>query len=421
MFRGTIRVPGDKSITHRALILAALAEGTSEVFGPLRSDDCRSTVNCLRRLGVQIAEFPDKTVVEGLGMTGLVSPEAPLDCGNSGTTMRLLAGVLAAQPFVSVLTGDDSLNTRPMGRIVEPLKQMGALIKGRQYDQFAPLVIRGGSLQGITYELPTASAQVKSAILLAGLNAEGETRLRGRIDSRDHSERMLAVFGADIDTTDEEIVLRPGHSLKAQTVHIPGDISSAAFFIAAAAAVPGSYLEVEDVGLNPTRTGFVDVLQAMGADIEVLYEHDLAGEPVGRIVVRGRELEGTVIDGKLIPRVIDELPILAVTASLARGTTLIRDAAELRVKETDRIKALAEELSKAGVTVEELPDGLSITGPARFHAAHLDSRCDHRIAMSLLVLAAVADAPITVENTDCVSISYPDFDETLRSLLGEVR
>ncbi|NLM38813.1 MAG: 3-phosphoshikimate 1-carboxyvinyltransferase, partial [Firmicutes bacterium] len=307
MFRGTIRVPGDKSITHRALILAALAEGTSEVFGPLRSDDCRSTVNCLRRLGVQIAEFPDKTVVEGLGMTGLVSPEAPLDCGNSGTTMRLLAGVLAAQPFVSVLTGDDSLNTRPMGRIVEPLKQMGALIKGRQYDQFAPLVIRGGSLQGITYELPTASAQVKSAILLAGLNAEGETRLRGRIDSRDHSERMLAVFGADIDTTDEEIVLRPGHSLKAQTVHIPGDISSAAFFIAAAAAVPGSYLEVEDVGLNPTRTGFVDVLQAMGADIEVLYEHDLAGEPVGRIVVRGRELEGTVIDGKLIPRVIDEL------------------------------------------------------------------------------------------------------------------
>ena len=420
MFNGQIRVPGDKSITHRALILAAMAEGTSEIIGPLRSDDCRSTIQCLRRLGVQIAELPNTTIVEGRGLRGFSAPEMPLDCGNAGTARRLLAGVRACQAFVRVLTGEDSLSIRPMRRIVEPLKEMGALIKGRKQDQFAPLVIRGGNLTGITYELQTASAQVKSALLLAGLSVQGETRLRGRIDSRDHTERMLAAFGADIASTEDEIVLRPGQTLKAQTVQIPGDISSAAFFIAAAAAVSGSYLEVESVGLNPTRTGFIDVLQAMGADIDVIQEDDFAGEPIGRIIVRGSKLQGTTISGKIIPRVIDELPILAVAAAFAQGKTVISDAVELRVKETDRIKALAEELGKIGVQIEELPDGLIIEGPTHFRAGQIDSRGDHRLAMSFLLCASAANAPLTVENTDCVSISYPGFEETLQSLLEEV-
>mgnify|MGYP000909098186 CR=1 FL=1 len=417
MFRGTITVPGDKSITHRALLIAAMADGTSEIINPLRSLDCESTVGCLRALGVEIEEHEGKTVVHGVGLEGLQPPAGVLDCGNSGTTMRLLAGVLAAQPFVSVLSGDDSLSARPMGRIVEPLRQMGALVKGRAGDQFAPLVIRGGRLQGITYALPVASAQVKSALLLAGLAAQGEQRLQGKIGSRDHTERMLEAFGAAVECTDEEIVLRPGNRLRPQIVEIPGDISAAAFFLAAAAAVPGAEVTVDRVGLNPTRTGFLQVLQEMGAELAVEERGCAGGEPWGSVSVRGAQLRGVTISGEIIPRLVDEIPALAVAAALAEGDTVIRDAAELRVKETDRIQALVEALGSVGVKIEALPDGLIITGPARWRAGTVDGRGDHRIAMALLTAAALSDEPISVLGTECVSISFPTFMEVLHTLV----
>lgn len=422
MIRGVIEVPGDKSITHRALILAALAQGTSEIKNPLRSLDCQQTVHCLRKLGVRIAEYPSTTVVEGVGVQGFREPDSPLDCGNSGTTMRLLAGVLATQPFLSVITGDNSLLSRPMNRIVEPLKQMGALIKGRDGDQYAPLAIRGGLLTGISYALPVASAQVKSALLLAGLGAQGELRLGGRIDSRDHTEQMMKAFGVDISHSDGSITLRPGNPLQGQTIDIPGDISSAAFFVAVAAAVPGSYVEVRNVGLNPTRTGFLDVLQEMGADIDVVVESDF-GEPQGRIIVRGRTLQGVIIGGSIIPRLIDELPVLAVTAALAQGTTVIKDAGELKVKETNRIRVLAEELGKLGVQVTEQPDGLIISGPTKWRSAVVDSHGDHRLAMALLACSAVVDEDIHVINTECIDVSFPGFQDILGGLCaaeGEV-
>ncbi|KLU38913.1 MAG: 3-phosphoshikimate 1-carboxyvinyltransferase [Peptococcaceae bacterium 1109] len=416
MLKGITTVPGDKSITHRALILAALAEGTSEIYNPLSSLDCLSTVNCLRALGVEIEEHPEKMVVHGVGLQGLQPPKEVLDCGNSGTTMRLLAGVLAAQPFLSVLSGDDSLTARPMGRVVEPLREMGALIKGRMDGQFAPLAVRGGSLKGITYALPVASAQVKSALLLAGLTARGEVRLTGKINSRDHTERMLAAFGADVARHGEEIVLRPGKILSARTVYVPGDLSSAAVFIAPAAAVPGAEVTIEDVGLNPTRTGFIDVLKEMGAEIEVVEKGVSGGEPWGSIAVRGRLLHGCTIQGEIIPRVIDEIPILAVAAAAAQGTTVIKDAAELRLKESDRLQALAEELGKVGADIKAQPDGLVITGPTRWRGGEVDSRGDHRIALALLMVAAISEEQISVKHGDSVNVSFPNFQDVLRAL-----
>lgn len=416
MLKGITTVPGDKSITHRALILAALAEGTSEIYNPLSSLDCLSTVNCLRALGVEIEEHPEKMVVHGVGLQGLQPPKEVLDCGNSGTTMRLLAGVLAAQPFLSVLSGDDSLTARPMGRVVEPLREMGALIKGRMDGQFAPLAVRGGSLKGITYALPVASAQVKSALLLAGLTARGEVRLTGKINSRDHTERMLAGFGADVARHGEEIVLRPGKILSARTVYVPGDLSSAAVFIAPAAAVPGAEVTIEDVGLNSTRTGFIDVLKEMGAEIEVVEKGVAGGEPWGSIVVRGRLLHGCTIQGEIIPRVIDEIPILAVAAAAAQGTTVIKDAAELRLKESDRLQALAEELGKVGADIKAQPDGLVITGPTRWRGGEVDSRGDHRIALALLMVAAISEEQISVKHGDSVNVSFPNFQDVLRAL-----
>jgi 3-phosphoshikimate 1-carboxyvinyltransferase len=416
MLKGITTVPGDKSITHRALILAALAEGTSEIYNPLSSLDCLSTVNCLRALGVEIEEHPEKMVVHGVGLQGLQPPKEVLDCGNSGTTMRLLAGVLAAQPFLSVLSGDDSLTARPMGRVVEPLREMGALIKGRMDGQFAPLAVRGGSLKGITYALPVASAQVKSALLLAGLTARGEVRLTGKINSRDHTERMLAAFGADVARHGEEIVLRPGKILSARTVYVPGDLSSAAVFIAPAAAVPGAEVTIEDVGLNSTRTGFIDVLKEMGAEIEVVEKGVAGGEPWGSIAVRGRLLHGCTIQGEIIPRVIDEIPILAVAAAAAQGTTVIKDAAELRLKESDRLQALAEELGKVGADIKAQPDGLVITGPTRWRGGEVDSRGDHRIALALLMVAAISEEQISVKHGDSVNVSFPNFQDVLRAL-----
>ncbi|MGI6150014.1 MAG: 3-phosphoshikimate 1-carboxyvinyltransferase [Firmicutes bacterium] len=421
MLKGVVSVPGDKSITHRALLLAALASGTSEIIGPLQSRDCQNTVSCLRALGIEIEEHPRRTIVHGVGLTGFRVPGTVLDCGNSGTTMRLLAGILAAQPFVSVLTGDESLLARPMDRIVQPLRQMGALIKGRMDGQFAPLVIRGGPLTALRYELPVASAQVKSALLLAGLAGRCEVRLQGKLNSRDHTERMLVSFGADLTEEHGTLVLSPVDCLTARAVQVPGDISSAAIFLAGAAGVPGAEVTVENVGLNPTRTGFIDVLRAMGAEVSVVETSTSGGEPCGSITVRGRELRGIAIAGEIIPRLIDEIPILAVTAAFAHGTTTIKDAAELRVKETDRIQALAAELSKVGVDITVQPDGLTITGPTTWRPGEVNSRGDHRIAMSLFIAAALSGESISVTDADCVDVSFPGFQEILTSIVGKGR
>lgn len=412
--RGRLRVPGDKSVSHRAIMLGALAEGVTRVRGFLEGEDTRATARVFERLGVRI-ETPDASerIVRGVGLRGLRPPAAPLDCGNAGTGMRLLAGVLAAQPFDSVLIGDASLSRRPMGRVIDPLSRMGALIEAEP-GGLPPLRIRGGrALRGIDYATPVASAQVKSALLLAGLYAQGETVVREPHPTRDYTERMLAAFGWPIEFAPGFARIAGGHRLRATEVDVPADFSSAAFFLVAGSVIPGSDLTLEAVGMNPRRTGLLDVLRAMGADIEDTNRREQGGEPVADLVVRHAPLHGIEVPVDRVPDMIDEFPALFVAAACAEGVTVVRGAAELRVKESDRIAVMAEGLRALGCEVEEAPDGARIVGtPLRGGAVH--SRGDHRIAMSFAIAAQRAAAPVRIDDVDNVATSFPGFDELAR-------
>jgi 3-phosphoshikimate 1-carboxyvinyltransferase len=422
---GRVRVPGDKSISHRSLLLGALAEGESHVRGFLPSGDCRSTMRCLRALGIEVDERDETTLaVRGRGLHGLRAAAEPLDCGRSGTTMRLMSGILAGQPFASVLSGDPQLCRRPMERIAGPLRQMGAQFETTE--GHAPLSIRGGHLHGVDYALPVASAQVKSALLLAALYAEGRTILHEPGPARDHTERMLAAQivphgGAHLEPltwSGGTLTLDPAGiaRLRPLDVVVPGDFSSAAFLLAAALLVPGSEVTVEGVGINPTRTGLLDVLHAMGARIDVRSERVQGGEPVADLVVRAGALRGTRVDGDLVVRMIDEFPVLAVVASQAQGETIVREAAELRVKETDRIATVVAELGKLGARIEPFADGFAVSGPVPLHGERVDSHGDHRLGMAVAVAGLVAEGPVVVERADCIADSFPGFAEILGSL-----
>ncbi len=411
--RGEIAVPGDKSISHRSIMLGSIAQGVTTVRGFLRGEDNISTLNAFRAMGVTVDDDGETLRIEGKGLHGLAEPSDLLDCGNSGTSMRLITGLLAGQRFFSVLTGDRYLRNRPMKRVIEPLGRMGASIFGRAGGDRAPLAIVGKPLTGIDYASPVASAQVKSAIMLAGLYASGETTVTEPHLSRDHSERMLGYFGADIEALPRGARVRGGRELEGRDITVPGDISSAAFFMVAALIVPGSELLIRGVGINPTRTGILDILTAMGGSIELIDRRDISGEPVADILVRSSRLRGIEIGGDLVPRAIDEFPALCVAASLAEGRTVVREARELRVKETDRIAAMAANLRKAGVDVVETDDGMEIEGRELLRGGEYDSFGDHRIAMSMLVAGLAADGEVTVSDVECIATSFPTFTELL--------
>nr|WP_297176007.1 3-phosphoshikimate 1-carboxyvinyltransferase [uncultured Agathobaculum sp.] len=414
--RGSITVPGDKSISHRAVMLGALASGTTHITGFLMGEDCLSTIDCFRKMGVDIEVTDGEVVVEGVGLHGLCAPEEALYTGNSGTTTRLLCGILAGQPFTVTVNGDASIQKRPMGRIIKPLREMGASIEGKN-DNFCPLTLYPSELHGIEYRLPVASAQLKSAILLAGLYAEGQTTVVEPTPSRDHTERMFRALGVEVETEGNVITLDPPEDLHAVDIAVPGDISSAAFFLVAGSIVPGSELTIRNVGVNPTRTGILDVLRDMGADITETNFRDEA-EPVCDLTVRYSKLRGVEIGGAIIPRLIDELPVLAVAAAYAEGETVIRDAQELKVKESNRIAAMVTELARAGVDVEETEDGMVIRGGRQPRGISFQTYKDHRIAMSLAVLGLAAHGDSRIADHEVVAISYPDFFRTLESLGG---
>ncbi|MFT5468957.1 MAG: 3-phosphoshikimate 1-carboxyvinyltransferase [Verrucomicrobiales bacterium] len=417
-------VPGDKSISHRAVMMAALANGPCEIEGFLPSADCLATVNAMRQLGVRINEIeegdngPTRLKVFGRGGE-FKQPTKPIDCGNSGTTMRLLTGMLAGQPtgFKAELTGDDSLKTRPMRRIIEPLTIMGARITAEGEGDTAPLIIRGAPLHPIDYQLPVASAQVKSAIMLAALSTKGKTTITEPVRSRDHTERMLNFFRVKNLRDEERITIWGGQTLESQDLKVPGDVSSAAFWVVAAAAMTGAHLAVRGIGLNQTRTGILKTLIRMGAQITEVIEETATGEPMGSIEVHGGRLKGTTIEGADIPNVIDELPVIAVAAALADGRTVIRDAKELRVKESDRINSTANNLRLMGVEVQEFFDGMEIRGVEEFKAARLQSHGDHRIAMAFAIAGLFADGETIVEDVECVDTSYPGFYDELKKVM----
>lgn len=410
--RGEITVPGDKSISHRSIILGSLAGGTTKVRGFLESEDCMNTIRAFRQMGVKIEQLsPGEYTIQGVGLDGLCEPENVIDVGNSGTGIRLISGVLAGQPFYSVITGDESIRRRPMARVAKPLREMGAGVYGREDGEKAPLTILGGNLHPIHYHSPVASAQVKSAILLAGLFADGETSVTEPTVSRNHTELMLRGFGADArsEGTTATVIGRP--HLDARNICVPGDISSAAYWIVAGLIIPDSEITIRNVGINPTRTGILDALAAMGADISIDNAHDEAGEPTADITARTSSLHGTEIRGNLIPRLIDEVPILAVAAAVASGDTVIADAAELRVKETDRVATVAAELAKFGAKIDERPDGMTVHGGAELRGAQCESHGDHRIAMSCAIAALAARGETIIHGTDCIGTSYPGFVE----------
>ncbi|MFQ5861014.1 MAG: 3-phosphoshikimate 1-carboxyvinyltransferase [Dehalococcoidia bacterium] len=414
---GTVAPPGDKSISHRALIFNALANGEARVSNLAPGGDCRSTLRCLRALGVRIEPAVEDgvVVVRGAHVHGLREPQDVLHAGNSGTTMRLLSGGLAGQPFLSVLTGDSSLRSRPMGRLIEPLRLMGAHISGRQGGTLPPLVIQGREIQGITYTLPVASAQVKSALLLAGLLARGDTVVIQPAVSRDHTERMLRAMGCSLEEDGLTVRIRPGQPA-ALDVEVPGDLSAAAFWLVAGAAHPQAKIRITDTGVNPTRCGVLEVLEAMGARVVVENHRLQGGEPVADLVVESSQLQGVEVRGPLIARVVDELPVLAVAACFARGTTVIRDAGELRVKESDRIATTVRELARLGAQVEELPDGMIIRGTGQLTGSRCRSHGDHRLAMALGVAAILARGETVIQGAQAASVSYPAFWEHLRQL-----
>lgn len=416
--QGRISLPGDKSISHRYGMLAAIAEGRSVLENYSTGADCASTLACMRSLGVPIDHTGSKVTVEGVGLNGLKAPTHPLDAGNSGSTIRMLSGILAGQFFTSQLTGDESLTQRPMKRIMTPLREMGARIEARE-GNFPPLRIEGGNLRAIHYDLPVASAQVKTAVLFAGMYAPGWTAVREPLPTRDHSEIALGGFGADVEVEGNEIRIQGRPTLTGLNLTVPGDISSAAFFIAAALLLPGSELTIEGIGLNPTRASLLDLLRGMGADIEILDRRDEHGEPVGDILVCGPEsaegasLNGGVIEGAMTAAVIDEIPMLAVLGAASVDGLIIRDAAELRVKETDRIATVADNLGRMGIAVEVEPDGLRIPGGQTFRPAELDSFGDHRIAMAFAVAALRASGESQLRNAGAASVSFPEFYDLL--------
>ena len=417
--------PGDKSISHRAVLLNSLASGSAHVSNFCEGDDRTAILGCLRALGVSIKRVnhtdgracTDCFYVRGRGPTGLREPDHVLNAGNSGTTMRLVTGLLATQPFFSVISGDRSLRSRPMDRIVRPLTMMGAAIMGRGQDALAPLAVRGGSLKGIEYPLPVASAQLKSALLIAGLYAKGRTTVIEPAPSRDHTERMLSAMGADVRSEDQSISVRRS-DLNAMDVRVPGDISGAAFWMVLAACHPNAKLRITRVGTNPSRTGIIDILREMGANMTIENIHEDAGEPSADLVVETSSLKGIEIGGDIIPRVIDEIPILALAASLAEGRTVIRDAHELRVKESDRIASTVEGLQRLGARIQERSDGMVVEGGARLSGARVDGYGDHRIAMTMGVAGAIASGQTTIRGADAASVSYPGFWDDLNRVTG---
>ena len=407
--RGELTVPGDKSISHRSVMFGSIAKGVTEITGFLQGADCLSTIGCFSAMGVEIRNSGKRVTVHGRGLRGLCQPGHMLDCGNSGTTTRLISGILSGQNFPVTLTGDASIRKRPMKRIMEPLQMMGAEITSIQGNGCAPLRIEGRPLQGIHYQSPVASAQVKSAVLLAGLYAEGKTKVTEPALSRNHTELMLRYFGAEVDSQETTASIRPAEELYGQKIHVPGDISSAAYFIAAGLLVPDAELLIRNVGINPTRDGILKVCQMMGADITLLNEDHSSAEPVADILVRSSGLKGCVIEGPLIPTLIDELPVIACLACFAQGETIIRDAAELKIKESNRIQVMAENLTAMGADVTETEDGMVIRGGRPLHGASIHCHMDHRIAMSFAVAALAAEGETVIQDSECVNISYPGF------------
>ncbi len=408
---GSIRVPGDKSISHRSVMLGAVARGVTKVEHFLPGEDCLSTISCFEKMGVTIDRDGENVIINGAGWDGLKEPKEILDVGNSGTTTRLLLGVLAGIPFHACLIGDESISKRPMKRVTEPLRMMGAKIDGREEGQYTPLTVRGGSLQGINFHSPVASAQVKSSILLAGLNSDGETTVSEPHQSRDHTERMLKAFGVRVDVQENTISVKGGQELRATSIYVPGDISSAAFFLVAGAIVPNSVLILENVGINPSRTGIIDVLQKMGATFSLQNIREKNFEPFADLHISTSNLQGIEISGELIPRLIDEIPIIALLATQAEGITVIKDASELKVKETNRIDTVVNELSKLGANIKATEDGMIINGKCNLKASNVSSHGDHRIGMMLAIASFIAEGNMSIEDTEAISVSYPSFFE----------
>ncbi|MBM7552471.1 3-phosphoshikimate 1-carboxyvinyltransferase [Thalassobacillus pellis] len=414
---GEITVPGDKSISHRSVIFASLASGTSTITNFLAGEDCLRTINVFRSLGVNIDQDGTKVSIKSDGVGRLKEAECPVYFGNSGTTARLVTGVLASLPLFTTCYGDPSLSNRPMDRVITPLSKMGANIQGRDNNRLLPIAISGKTLKGITYEMPVKSAQVKSAILLAGMLGEGETTVIEQVKTRDHTEQMLPRFGVGVEVEGLKITIKGGQRPHSADIAVPGDISSAAFFLVAAAVIPGSHITVKDVGLNETRTGIITALEKMGANIQTTVTRTIGSEPVGDIEVKYAPLKGSIMEGDLIPALIDELPILALAATQAEGKTIIKDAEELRVKETDRIAAVADVLTKLGADVTEQPDGLIIHGKSVLRSAEVDSYMDHRIGMMVAIASLLAEGNIQLTNSECIAISYPDFFKDLEYII----
>ena len=419
--RGEVTIPGDKSISHRSVMFGAIAKGPTEIANFLQGADCLATIGCFQSMGIDIENTPDRILVHGRGLHGLTKPSGILNTGNSGTTTRLISGILAGQSFSTVLSGDESLNSRPMARIMEPLNSMGARITSINGNNCAPLQIDPGALHGFSYESNVASAQVKSAILLAGLYADGETSVTEPVLSRNHTELMLNSFGARVSSRTEAdgralASVLPCEELYGQKITVPGDISSAAYFIAAGLLVPGSEILIKNVGINPTRAGLLTVCENMGADITYLSKTSAGGEPVADILVKHSPLGVVTVEGSIIPTLIDELPMIAVMAAFAEGTTIIRDAAELKVKETNRINTVTENLKAMGADVTPTDDGMVIRGRGTLKGARINSHLDHRIAMAFAIAGLAATGTTVIEGSRCVDVSYPAFFETLDSL-----
>ncbi|MGG0178300.1 3-phosphoshikimate 1-carboxyvinyltransferase [Gottfriedia acidiceleris] len=414
---GDVTIPGDKSISHRAIMFGSLANGTTKITNFLLGEDCLSTIACFRKLGVQIEVTEDEVAVYGKGIKGLKEAQEVLDVGNSGTTARLMMGILSGLPFHSVIIGDESIGKRPMKRVTKPLKMMGTSIDGREDATYTPISIRGGSLNSISYASPVSSAQVKSSILLAGLFAKGTTTVTEPEKSRDHTERMLKAFGCELVVDGNKVSINGNQELTATDVIVPGDISSAAFFLVAGSIVPNSEILLKNVGVNPTRTGILTVLERMGANITLEDEKVVNGEPIANIRVKSSNLKSTVIGGAEIPTCIDELPILALAAALADGETIIKDAEELRVKETDRIQTVVTELTNLGVSIEATKDGMIIQGNSSLIGANVNSHGDHRMGMMLSIAALLAKGDTIIENTECIAVSFPNFKEQLNELI----
>ena len=414
--KGTVTVPGDKSISHRSIMFGALAKGTTRVTNFLQGADCLSTIDCFRKLGIEIENRPDEILIHGKGLHGLAAPDSCLDVGNSGTTTRLMSGILAAQKFSSKINGDASIQKRPMRRIMTPLSMMGADIKSELGNDCAPLIINGQNLKGIHYDSPVASAQVKSAILFAGLYADGETSVTEPAVSRNHTELMFEEYGVDIKCEEKTVTMKPAEELHARKIIVPGDISSATYFIVAAAITPNSCVTIKNVGINPTRDGIIQVCKMMGADIKIEKTSGEIGEPTADIIVSTSSLKGCTIGGDIIPTLIDEIPAIAILACFADGETVIKDAEELKVKESNRIDVVVNNLKLMGADIEATEDGMIIRGGKTLHGAQIDSKLDHRIAMSFAIAGMNADGETEILGSECVDISYPDFYSDLQRL-----